>query len=126
MLKGAKDGVLNLDIRESSFLMPPTFRPVIQLICVITSYSIHYTKLYDDALAQFGAECSTNEGFLPIKVKGPIKGGQISVDGSLSSQVLTGLLMASPMASFDVTILVNNLKSIPYVQLTVDMRNNFV
>lgn len=82
-------------------------------------------QIITDALAQFGAECSTNEGYLPIKVKGPIKGGQISVDGSLSSQVLTGLLIASPMASSDVTILVDNLKSIPYVQLTVDMMRKF-
>jgi len=78
-----------------------------------------------DALTPLGVECSTANGFLPIQVKGPMKGGQISVDGSLSSQVLTGLLMASPMASSDVTILVDNLKSIPYAQLTIDMMRKF-
>ncbi|KAB2871056.1 MAG: 3-phosphoshikimate 1-carboxyvinyltransferase [Bacteroidales bacterium] len=82
-------------------------------------------QIITDALNQFGVECSTANGFLPIQVKGPMKGGQISVDGSLSSQVLTGLLMASPMASSDVTILVDNLKSIPYVQLTIDMMRKF-
>lgn len=82
-------------------------------------------QIITDALAQFGVECSTNSGFLPIKVKGPIRGGQIMVDGSLSSQVLTGLLMASPLASSDVTIFVDNLKSIPYAQLTIDMMRKF-
>ena len=82
-------------------------------------------QIISDALNQFGVECSTANGFLPIQVKGPIKGGRISVDGSLSSQVLTGLLIASPMASSDVTILVDNLISIPYVQLTIDMMRKF-
>jgi 3-phosphoshikimate 1-carboxyvinyltransferase len=82
-------------------------------------------QIITDALAQFGVTCSTSDGLLPIKVKGPIKGGSINVDGSLSSQVLTGLLMASPKASSDVTILVDNLKSIPYVQLTIDMMRRF-
>jgi len=82
-------------------------------------------QMLADALTQAGVECSTANGYLPIRVKGPMKGGLISVDGSLSSQVLTGLLLASPMALSDVTIQANNLKSTPYVKLTIDMMRSF-
>lgn len=78
-----------------------------------------------DALTPLGVSCSTNSGLLPIKVHGPINGGKTRVDGSLSSQVLTGLLMASPLAGSDVEIDVSNLKSVPYVELTIDMMRQF-
>lgn len=82
-------------------------------------------QIVADALTQQGVECSTASGFLPIQVKGPARGGLVRVDGSLSSQVLSGLLVAAPMASADVTILATNLKSSPYVQLTIDAMRSF-
>ena len=42
--------------------------------------------------------CKTNNGKLPIVVKGPLQGGEVKIDGSVSSQVLTGILIASPYA----------------------------
>lgn len=46
-------------------------------------------------------------GYLPIRIEGPLHGGAVSVDGSLSSQFITGLLMALPLA--------NAIRRSPYI-----------
>lgn len=82
-------------------------------------------SMISDALNQLGASCSTAEGFLPIIIKGPLKGGRCVIDASVSSQLLTGLLMALPLAGSDSEIKVDNLKSAPYIDMTVDLLKNF-
>jgi 3-phosphoshikimate 1-carboxyvinyltransferase len=76
-------------------------------------------------LRDFGASIFTNNGHLPISVTGALKGGSTSMDGSLSSQLLTGLLMALPLAQGDSEIRVSNLKSKPYIDITVDLLKAF-
>ncbi|HLN21356.1 MAG TPA: 3-phosphoshikimate 1-carboxyvinyltransferase [Bacteroidales bacterium] len=78
-----------------------------------------------DALTQLHAQCKTTEGYLPITIKGPLKGGKCEIDGSVSSQLLTGLLMALPLASKDSEISVKNLKSRPYVDMTIGILGEF-
>ena len=81
---------------------------------------------FDEALPQLGVEIHSNNGRLPLKLKGPIIPRNISIDGSLSSQFLTGLLMAySASNATDVTIKVNNLKSRPYIDLTLQVMKEF-
>ena len=77
------------------------------------------------ALEPLGAQVTTMEGFLPLSVKGPIRGGKVTMDGSLSSQYLTGLLMATPLLDQTSEILVQNLKSIPYIDLTLSVLSSF-
>lgn len=77
-----------------------------------------------DALSQFNVECISNNGFLPLKIKGPLKGGKCEIDGSVSSQLLTGLLMALPLASRNSEIRVSNLKSRPYIDMTLQVLQN--
>src|SRR5512133_48914 len=50
--------------------------------------------MIEHALNQLGVKCSTCDGFLPLVIQGPVKGGYCEIDGSISSQLLTGLLMA--------------------------------
>ncbi|MFA5106555.1 MAG: 3-phosphoshikimate 1-carboxyvinyltransferase [Candidatus Micrarchaeia archaeon] len=76
-------------------------------------------------LARLGAKCSTNNGLPPIRVRGPLKGGKTSVDGSTSSQFVTGLLMALPKCENDSEINVAGLKSRPYVQMTMQLLGRF-
>ena len=78
-----------------------------------------------DALTQLGASVETNNGFLPLKIKGKIKANKITIDGSLSSQLLTGLLITLPLLDGDSEIIVNNLKSIPYIDMTIDIMRQF-
>ncbi len=81
--------------------------------------------LMEEPLEALGAEVHTNGGYLPIEVTGPLRGGEITVDGSLSSQFITGLLMALPLAAEDSVLQVNGLKSRPYVDMTLSLLEAF-
>jgi len=81
---------------------------------------------FDEIFPQLGISFSSNNGKLPLKIKGPLQPKNIEIDGSLSSQFLTGLLMAYAAAdASDVTIKVNNLKSRPYIDLTLQVMKDF-
>jgi 3-phosphoshikimate 1-carboxyvinyltransferase len=81
---------------------------------------------FDEILPKLGVSIKSNEGKLPLKIKGPLKPADIEVDGSLSSQFLTGLLMAySAAGASEVTLRVKNLKSKPYIDLTLDVMKQF-
>lgn len=76
-------------------------------------------------LAELGAEVISNNGFLPLRIRGPLKGGEVTADGSVSSQFITGLLMALPVAQGDSKIFVENLVSRPYIDLTISILSEF-
>src|SRR3989338_8476589 len=76
-------------------------------------------------LEALGAKCRTANGLPPISIKGPIGGGNVRVDGSQSSQFLTGLLMALPLCEKDSRVSVSNLKSRPYVRMTLALLDEF-
>jgi len=83
-------------------------------------------NFFDEIFPQLGIEIESNNGKLPIKIKGPLKPANIVIDGSLSSQFLTGLLMAyGASGANDVHIKVKNLKSKPYIDLTLQVMNHF-
>ena len=82
-------------------------------------------NMLSDTLGQMGVEVISKGGFLPMKIRGPIKGGLAFVDGSLSSQLLTGLLIALPVVKEDSRLIVRDLKSKPYIDLTIDILNHF-
>jgi 3-phosphoshikimate 1-carboxyvinyltransferase len=83
-------------------------------------------SFFDEILPRLGIEISTNEGKVPVRIKGPLHPKNITVDGSLSSQFLTGLLMAFAKATtVPVEIKVNNLTSKPYIDLTLDVLHHF-
>lgn len=76
-------------------------------------------------LGKLGAVCSTENGLPPIRVRGPLRGGEADVDGSLSSQFLSGLLLALPRAEIPSRLRVIDLKSKPYVDLTLRILADF-
>jgi 3-phosphoshikimate 1-carboxyvinyltransferase len=81
---------------------------------------------FDEIFPQLGIAVSTQSGKLPLHVKGPLVPKNIVVDGSLSSQFLTGLLMAySASNAKDVTIEVRDLKSKPYIDFTLRVLKDF-
>ncbi len=81
---------------------------------------------FDEILPQLGVSVQSANGHLPLAIKGPLVPGDITVDGSLSSQFLTGLLMAfGAAATIPVTITVTNLKSRPYIDLTLEVMRHF-
>jgi len=83
-------------------------------------------SFFNETLPNLNVQCQSNKGLLPLKIQGPLKPKNIEVDGSLSSQFLTGLLFAYSAAdASDVTIKVKNLNSKPYIDLTLKMMEDF-
>ena len=120
----------NLHIGESG-LATRLFTPVASLYNQPITINGEGTILYRpismmiEPLRQLGVEVRDGGGFLPIQVCGPMQGGEVSVDGSISSQFLTGLLLSLPIAQSDTTIYVKDLKSLPYVDMTIDTARRF-
>jgi 3-phosphoshikimate 1-carboxyvinyltransferase len=83
-------------------------------------------NFFDEIFPKLGITIRSDNGKLPMVIRGPLKPQNIEVDGSLSSQFLTGLLMAySAAGAKDVTITVRDLKSKPYIDLTLKVLNDF-
>jgi 3-phosphoshikimate 1-carboxyvinyltransferase len=144
--RGVQPVTSGIDCGESglSFRM---FTPIVALsekeITVNGSGSLLSRPMdfFDKILPKLGVKIKSNKGKVPMVVQGPLVPANIEVDGSLSSQFLTGLLMAysatSPQTplqrrgafgysgSSTVTIRVRNLKSKPYIDLTLDVMKKF-
>jgi len=82
-----------------------------------------------DALEQLGvaARSETGNGCPPVLVEAcGLRGGRATVRGDVSSQFLSGLLMAAPFADDDVIIEIDGpLVSVPYVDMTLAMLRQF-
>ncbi|AXF78758.1 3-phosphoshikimate 1-carboxyvinyltransferase [Erwinia tracheiphila] len=81
-----------------------------------------------DALCQGGAkvEYLEQQNYPPLRIKGGFNGGEVSVDGSVSSQFLTALLMSAPLAQNDTKIIIKGeLVSKPYIDITLNMMKAF-
>lgn len=81
-----------------------------------------------DALRQGGAaiEYLENEHYPPLRLRGGFTGGDVSVDGSVSSQFLTALLMTAPLAQQDTCITIKgDLVSKPYIDITLNLMQCF-
>lgn len=77
-----------------------------------------------NALNDLGASAfsTRNNGMAPIVVRGKMKGGRVRINGSISSQFISALLIACPFAENETTIMIEGeLKSRPYVNITIDM-----
>jgi len=77
-----------------------------------------------DALRQLGADiaCTENEGYPPLHIRpAAIKPGEVvRIRGDVSSQFLTGLLMALPLTGVETTIeVIGELISRPYIEITL-------
>ena len=90
------------------------------------SLLIRPMDFFDEIFPQLGISIQSNNGKLPLQIQGPLQPKNITVDGSLSSQFLTGLLIAFAKAAKEpVIITVINLKSKPYIDLTLQMMQHF-
>jgi len=81
-----------------------------------------------DALAQIGVgvEPLGSPGFLPVAVTGPAHGGDVRLAGHISSQFLSGLLMAAPLMEQGLRVtLTSPLVSVPYVTMTLAVMRTF-
>lgn len=86
-------------------------------------------KLLVDALNALGAkiEYVDKEGYPPLRIYGSaLEGGEIALDGGVSSQYISALMMIAPTMKKGLTItLTGTVISIPYIQLTASMMEEF-
>eukprot|EP00249_Psilotum_nudum_P009850 c22190_g1_i1 orf=218-1813(-) len=83
-----------------------------------------------NGLNQLGADvgCVYNTNCPPVYVnaRGGLPGGKVKLSGAISSQYLTALLMASPLALGDVDVeMADKLVSVPYVDMTLKLMERF-
>jgi 3-phosphoshikimate 1-carboxyvinyltransferase len=82
-----------------------------------------------DALRKMGAqiEYTGNEGFPPLKITGTaLRGGTIELDGSISSQYISALLMVAPTVQGGLTLrLLNRVTSRSYIEMTLNLMKKF-
>lgn len=121
---------LVLDIGESG-LSARMFTAISALFDNVVTITGHGSILQrpfgnvEGPLNALGVDVFTNNGYLPVTIKGILKGGEVIVDGSGGSQFLTGLLIALPLVREDSTVKVRNLKSIPYIDMTLKAAEEF-
>jgi len=78
-----------------------------------------------DALEDLGAKCTSTDGKPPITVKGKIHGGAVSISGSVSSQFISALMIASPKTEGVKLNIEGNLVSKPYLDATIATMKKF-
>ncbi len=79
-----------------------------------------------DALSSIGAQCSSTDGKPPIKIKGKILGGDVTIPGNFSSQFVSALLISAPLTNNGINITIEgNLVSKPYLDATIATMRKF-
>jgi 3-phosphoshikimate 1-carboxyvinyltransferase len=81
-----------------------------------------------DALKPLGVSAfsTRNNGKPPIIVKGGFKGGETFINGNVSSQFISSIIMAAPCAENPVDLHVKgDFISKPYVDMTIDLMKKF-
>ncbi len=127
---GLNPSTLVLDCGESGLCLR-MFAPIAALLdrpVELTGRGSLLTRpvsMLEDPLRELGAYCETNGGFPPVTVEGPLAGGTAGIDCSVSSQALTGFLMALPVAKNNSTLTVKGLRSKPYIDMTLQMLEEF-
>lgn len=79
-----------------------------------------------DALSSIGAQCISTDGKPPIKIKGKILGGNVTIPGNYSSQFISALLICAPLTEKGINLTIEgNLVSKPYLDATIATMRKF-
>ncbi len=83
-------------------------------------------QLLLDALQSLGASCTSTDGKPPITVQGKIRGGEVAIPGSVSSQFISALMIAAPKTENGITLNIEGeLVSKPYLEATIAAMKKF-
>ena len=79
-----------------------------------------------DALSSIGARCSSKDGKPPIRIKGRVLGGDVTIPGNFSSQFISALLISGPLTEKGINLTIEgNLVSKPYLDATIATMREF-
>ncbi len=121
--------VTELNVGESGLLT----RMMIPIAAMISSsdVTLHGEKTLlsrslkgaGEMMSRFGVRLSGET--VPLKVTGALSEGRAEITGRHGSQLISGLLMAEPLAAAGSVITVTEPKSIPYMFITLDVLKRF-
>ena len=130
------------DIKDNSYVLDAdlsgtTIRFILPLLSIVPGVKIlkgkeelnkRPIKVLVDALRQLGAQIEyvENEGYPPLRIaSSTLKSGTVTLDGSISSQYFSALLMVEPVIG-DITVKVEGVQvSKPYIDMTIDTIKKF-
>ena len=79
-----------------------------------------------DSLQTLGVSSESDGGLPPITIKGKIKGNEVNIDGKISSQFISALLIIAPRLENGLIINIQGeLVSKPYIELTIAIMKEF-
>lgn len=78
-----------------------------------------------DALIKNGAEIDYKENQFPIKVKGKLKKGEYKISGNISSQFVSGLIIALSLGEGGRVSVMEKMVSTPYIDITLGVLKEF-
>lgn len=127
---GSTNGFLELQVGESglaSRLLVPVCAALSDHAFVSGSGSLltRDMSFFERTLPQMGVAVELKEGKFPITLKGRLQAGTYDVDGSESSQYISGLVIALSLLGSASKLNVHNLKSQPYLKMTLNTMQNF-
>ncbi len=128
-ISGSINGIAEIDCNESG----STLRFVMPVAAALGADSVFYGRgrlpqrpidIYKRELTKHGIVFRTEE--MPYEISGRLTGGVYEIEGNVSSQFITGLLFALPLADGDSEIVMTSrLESRPYVDITIDILKRF-
>ncbi|MDO9549686.1 MAG: 3-phosphoshikimate 1-carboxyvinyltransferase [Methanoregula sp.] len=72
------------------------------------------------------AEYLKKDGYPPIRVSGHLTGGKVTIDGSISSQFISSILIAAPYAESEIEVIIPAPPaSASYLDITLDVMSTF-
>ena len=78
------------------------------------------------ALESCGVKCASNDGKAPITIRGPVTENEIRIDGSMSSQFVSSMLMMAPLVGRPMDVIIEGKTvSRPYIDITLSMMKSF-
>lgn len=81
--------------------------------------------MVESALTSLGVSCTSEKGFQPLRIQGPLRSQRAYIDAEGSSQLITGLLIAMPLLKGNTELRIENLVSSGYLDLTIDVAAHF-
>lgn len=128
-ISGSIDGTAEIDCNESG----STLRFIMPVAAALGVKSVFIGKgrlpqrpidIYKRELKNHGITFHTKE--MPYEISGVLTGGKYEIEGNVSSQFITGLLFALPLAKEDSEIIMtSHLESRPYVDITIDILRRY-